>query len=241
SAMYKNISITDGYIYIWDYGSQLLNYYDYQLNFVGSKSFESIGYIYSILLDNKYVYFIKGSNDFINIYSFDKNQIIGNKLKSYSISDNSYFKQFENIAIRQAFKAAVHKHNLIIANEFTSLVFSVNIQGITFSIIEPLNIVQETTEGIYTSTDILYNELCSLDIVLDDEGKLLVLSKGEKASIAEISNTYDNKVNNYLEDFINTKQILLYNPKGEFIKRFNLQETAKKIGFYKNKIFYLRT
>lgn len=240
SGMYKNISITDNYIFVWDYGQQVLNYYDHELKYKGSKSFNDIGYIYNIIMDNNNVLILDSSEDFIKIFKYSGNNIVGSKLNSFSISDHENFRQFEQSAIRQAFKINVDKGTFFISNEFTSLVFSVNAKGIKFTTVQPLDVVQENQEGIYIATDLLYNKLCSLDIEASPD-HIFVLSKGEKANKSDISEKYNNRINEYLEDFINTNQILLYDIEGNFLKSVYLEKPVKKIEVYKDKIFYLRT
>jgi len=240
SAMYKNISLTSNNIYVWDYGRQILNYYDYDLKYKGSRSLNDIGYIYNVKIETDKVLVLDSSEEFIKIFEYDSDIILGPKLKSYSISDHKNFKQFEHSALRQAFKIHEEEGTFYLANEFTSLVISLNYKGIKFTTLKPLNTVQENRQGVYVATDLLYNKLCSLDIAKSPE-YLIVLSKGEKASMSDISEKYNNRIDEYLEDFINTNQILLYDIEGNFLKTINLEKPVKKIEIYHNKLFYLRT
>lgn len=241
STMYKNISITQDKIFVWDYGNQLLNYYDRSLNYMGSKAFDDLGTVYNLVLNDKYIYFFDSSNDFIKMYDFDSDTIRGDKRKSYSLSDHAFFDQFKIMAIRQAFEVTVDENNNLIAgNEFTSLIFSVNKDNIEFNTISPFQIVQEVQEGIFTNTDLLYNELCTLDIE-HHKGNIYALSKGEKADETHLTKTYNNNVDEYLEDFINSNQLLVYDGKSGYQGKIDLPEPAKKVEFFDNKMYVLQT
>lgn len=240
STMYKNISVTDNYVFVWDYGRQILNYYDYKLAYKGSKSFSNLGYVYNLIINDESVLSIDSSKDFIKIFNYDSENIIGEKLKNLSLKEHKNLNQFESTALRQAFKIASNGDSFFIANEFTSLVFSVNRDGIKFTTTKPLDIVQEVEDGFYTATDLLYNELCALDIGILG-GEVYVLSKGAKADKSIIQKEYNNQINEYIEDFINTNQVFLYKKNGNYIKKFNFEKSVKKIDVYDEQIFYLQT
>lgn len=240
SSMYKNISISNDYIFVWDYGRQVLNYYNQELEYIDSKTLNNLGYIYNVIIGDNTILIIDGNKDFIKLYNYDRENIIGSEIKKISLSSHKNFKQFESIALRQAFKITTYNDNFFIVNEFTSLVFSLNKGGLNFVTSSPLNIVHEIDEGIYNITDLLYNELCSLDIsVLED--KVYVLSKGEKANRRDITQQYENRINEYLEDFINTDNLLLYNWDGVYVNKLNLGHPIKKIEIHDKKLFYLQT
>jgi hypothetical protein len=103
-----------------------------------------------------------------------------------------------------------------------------------------LNVIQDNREGVYNATDLLYNALCSLDIQAEAR-KIYVLSKGEKANKSAISKEYNNQINKYLEDFINTDRIFVYDKEGTFLEEKVLETPVKKIHVYDGKLYYLQT
>jgi hypothetical protein len=88
SPRYKKVSITDEYIFIWDFGNQILKFYDYGLNYIGSKTFNKLGFLFSVKVSGDYVYIIGQGKDFITIYNYRKENIIGEKEAVISISDH---------------------------------------------------------------------------------------------------------------------------------------------------------
>ena len=240
SSMYKNISITDSLIYMWDYGRQMLHYYDYDLNFEGTHLFRDLGYIYNVVISEDKVLVIGNGDDFTTIYNFDSDDILGTVVQQVHIKDHSDFEQFNHIPLRQAFKITADEDGFFVSNEFTSLVFHINEDGIDFTNSTPSKIIQEVKEGVYISTDLLYNELCSLDIEADTNN-IIVLFKGEKADKTVITKEYKNRINEYLEDFVNADQLLFYDKSGNFIRDRKLGRAVKKIEVYDDKLYYLTT
>lgn len=240
SNSYKNISITGNRIFIWDNGNQLLNYYDHSLNYLGSKAFSGFGKLYSVVLNDEFIYFLDSSDDFIKMYQYDPETIKGAVSKSFSISAHPFFEQFKNHSIRQAFAFTFDdQNNLIVANQYTSLVFLVSSRGIEFHTTKPLEAVLDGKQT-YALPDILYNPLCTLDLDFYG-GNIFVLSKGKTADESVIAEEYNYRLNEYVEDFMNAQQLLLYNNEGVFQKKISLPVPAKKVEFWGDQVFVLHT
>lgn len=239
SQKYKKISITNNYIYIWDFGHQLLKYYDHKLNYVGSEAFNKLGFTYSVKVSPDNVFVIGPGKDFLTVYKYNKKNIIGKKEKVISISDDKYFKQFSNYTIRQYFVSTIRNNHLILANRYTSLVFSVDKSGLNFANLKPLNVDQSTDESRYVTT-LTTNTLCSLDIEAKKQN-IFVLSKGKKMNEEKLhkafkSNTQLILLNRYEQ----SQNLLIYNKTGSYIKKVKLPLDVKRIDFYNDKIYYLR-
>jgi hypothetical protein len=157
------------------------------------------------------------------------------------ISDSKYFKQFNEFIIKQHFSSTIQNNNLIVANQFTSLVFSVDESGLNFTNLEPLNVDQATDDSPDYVNNPVTNPLCSFDIESNGQN-IFVLSKGEKMDESKLNKAFENTTQMILlNKFKHTRNLLIYNQAGDYIKKINFPVGIKKIEFFNDKIYYLRT
>ncbi len=237
SVMGKSISVVADTVYIWDYGHQMLNIYDHNLRYIESKRLPD--YTSILLTNGEYIFIIDNTNEFIKVYRREDDSFPGLLVQQFTKDDHPEFNQFKNFGIWQAFKVSLNLNgNLTLGNQFTSLVFTVNKDGLVFKTSKPGNIVQDTHPGDWDAIDIAYNAMCALSIGTDNSDRVYSLYKGEKADLNTIINTYNNRINDYMVDFQTSNKLLVYT-KGAYSYTLTIPVAARAIEVWRDQLFVM--
>lgn len=237
SVMDKSISVVADTVYIWDYGHQMLNIYDHNLRYIEAKRLPD--YTNTLLTNGEHIFIIDNTDEFIKVYQYSDESFPGKLIQQFTKDDHPEFSQFKNFGIWQGFKISLNRNgNLALGNRFTSLIFAVNKDGLVFKTSKPDKIVQDTHPGDWDATDVAYNAMCALSIGIDNSGQVYSLYKGEKADLNTITTTYENRINDYLQDFEASDKLLVYS-NGAYSHTLTLPVVARAIEVWRDQLFVM--
>lgn len=241
---YKNISLTDNQIMIWDSGLNAGNVYDYELNFKGQLSGDGLNQrLYQLgFINDTTIYFVDNSPNVLKTSTINNFIIpVNSTVQAIDIKMYSNLSALENILLKQTFLFQSDNDKLYWGFEYSSYGYSMNLSGEVIEFSDPVRVELPFPNSTnYTLPDIAEHPVGMLDILINDR-RIVTLYQGRAVSKQELLQNITDYAPIINKIYHSTKLNFFNLNSGAFIESKQTPIPIRKIEIYNGSYFGLNT